>query len=79
MNSEQVPMHGPEHHFIVPAVLLAAYYNIKDDPEEKKRNPSITTTTPRAARVNDLNCDTLLPRHQLSIVLSYRLRLRPSP
>ena len=37
MNSDKVPMHGPEHHFIVPAVLLAAYYNIKGDPEEKSR------------------------------------------
>jgi hypothetical protein len=37
MNSDKVPMHGPEHHFIVPAVLLAAYYNIKGDPEEKRR------------------------------------------
>jgi hypothetical protein len=30
-------MHGPEHHFLVPAVLLAAYYNIKGDTEQKKR------------------------------------------
>jgi hypothetical protein len=37
MNSDKVPMHGPEHHFIVPAVLLAAYYNIKSDPDEKRR------------------------------------------
>jgi hypothetical protein len=37
MNSDKVPMHGPEHHFIVPAVLLAAYYNIKGDPEEKRK------------------------------------------
>jgi hypothetical protein len=28
-------MHGPEHHFLVPAVLLAAYYNIKDDSKAK--------------------------------------------
>jgi len=37
MNSEKVPMHGPEHHFIVPAVLLAAYYNMKGDAEEKRK------------------------------------------
>ena len=37
MNSDRVPMHGPEHHFIVPAVLLAAYSNIKGDPEERGR------------------------------------------
>jgi hypothetical protein len=26
-----VKMHGPEHHFLVPAVPLTAYYNIKKD------------------------------------------------
>jgi len=31
MNSPQVKMHGPEHHFLVPAVLLTAYYNAIDD------------------------------------------------
>lgn len=29
MKSPAVKMHGPEHHFLVPAVLLAAYYNFK--------------------------------------------------
>ena len=28
-------MHGPEHHFLVPAVLLASYYNIRKDYSEK--------------------------------------------
>ncbi len=37
MNSSGLQMHGPEHHFLVPAVLLSAYYNIRDDPEQKKR------------------------------------------
>jgi hypothetical protein len=36
MNSAKIPMHGPEHHFIVPAALLTAYYNLKGDPEQKK-------------------------------------------
>lgn len=27
MSHPSVNMHGPEHHFLVPAVLLAAYYN----------------------------------------------------
>lgn len=27
MQSPHIKMHGPEHHFLVPAVLLAAYYN----------------------------------------------------
>jgi hypothetical protein len=31
MKSPQIKMHGPEHHFLVPAVLLAAYYNVKKD------------------------------------------------
>lgn len=31
-----VKMHGPEHHFLVPAVLLAAYYNHLDQPERKR-------------------------------------------
>jgi hypothetical protein len=37
MNSTKVPMHGPEHHFIVPAALLTAYYNIMGDSEQKRR------------------------------------------
>ncbi len=35
MRSPQVKMHGPEHHFLVPAVLLAAYFNVKKDHEQK--------------------------------------------
>ena len=35
MRNPKVKMHGPEHHFLVPAVLLAAYYNSKKDPDEK--------------------------------------------
>lgn len=27
MRDERISMHGPEHHFLVPAVLLSAYYN----------------------------------------------------
>jgi len=30
MKHPSVKMHGPEHHFIVPAVLLTAYYNTTD-------------------------------------------------
>jgi hypothetical protein len=29
MKSPTVKMHGPEHHFLVPAVLLSAFYNAK--------------------------------------------------
>jgi hypothetical protein len=35
MRNPNIKMHGPEHHFLVPAVLLAAYYNIKQDYREK--------------------------------------------
>ncbi|HSQ53384.1 MAG TPA: DUF5714 domain-containing protein [Acidobacteriota bacterium] len=31
MRNHNVKMHGPEHHYLVPAVLLAAYYNSKKD------------------------------------------------
>ncbi|MCY6369172.1 DUF5714 domain-containing protein [Clostridium ganghwense] len=31
-----IKMHGPEHHFLVPAVLLAAYYNKKGDRVNKE-------------------------------------------
>jgi hypothetical protein len=37
MKSPAVKMHGPEHHFLVPAVLLAAYYNAAGMPLEKVR------------------------------------------
>jgi hypothetical protein len=30
MKNPAVKMHGPEHHFLVPAVLLASYYNSPD-------------------------------------------------
>ncbi len=36
MRSPQVKMHGPEHHFLVPAVLLCAYYNRFPDGREEK-------------------------------------------
>lgn len=35
MKSPHVNMHGPEHHFLVPAVLLASYYNGRNDEELK--------------------------------------------
>ena len=31
MRNPSVNMHGPEHHFLIPAVLLAAYYNKKKE------------------------------------------------
>jgi len=35
LNAPNIRMHGPEHHFLVPAVLLASYYNIQGDQEKK--------------------------------------------
>lgn len=35
MRNGKIKMHGPEHHFLVPAVLLSAYYNIKNDDIQK--------------------------------------------
>jgi hypothetical protein len=32
-----VKMHGPEHHFLVPAVLLTSYYNLKGDKKTFKK------------------------------------------
>lgn len=36
MNHPEVKMHGPEHHFLVPAVLLAAYYNKRKQYQKKE-------------------------------------------
>lgn len=35
MRNPTVNMHGPEHHFLVPAALIAAYYNSLGTPGEK--------------------------------------------
>ena len=35
MRNPVVKMHGPEHHFLVPAVLITSYYNIRKDYSEK--------------------------------------------
>ncbi len=35
MRNPAIRMHGPEHHFLVPAVLLSAYYNLKKNGGEK--------------------------------------------
>lgn len=38
MKSRSINMHGPEHHFLVPAVLIASYYNflMEEGAKEKK-------------------------------------------
>ncbi|WMM24532.1 DUF5714 domain-containing protein [Tissierella sp. MB52-C2] len=35
MKNPLINMHGPEHHFLVPAVLITSYYNIKDEKKNK--------------------------------------------
>lgn len=37
MKAPSISMHGPEHHFLVPAVLLTAYYNQRSDTKEKEK------------------------------------------
>jgi len=41
MQSPTIKMHGPEHHFLVPAVLLTSYYNYQKDYEKKKAKLNI--------------------------------------
>ncbi len=36
MQHPALKMHGPEHHYLVPAVLLTAYYKLKNEPDTKK-------------------------------------------
>jgi hypothetical protein len=49
MRNPKVKMHGPEHHFLVPAVLLSSYYNIKSNPQEKEAK--IREARERASKV----------------------------
>lgn len=35
MKSPSIHMHGPEHHYLVPAVLISSYYNLKKDYKTK--------------------------------------------
>jgi hypothetical protein len=41
MESPTIKMHGPEHHFLVPAVLLTSYYNYQKEYETKKAKLNI--------------------------------------
>jgi len=49
MRSPLVKMHGPEHHYLVPAVLLTAYYNALGQPDEKQGK--LRTARQRAGNV----------------------------
>jgi len=41
MRNPIIKMHGPEHHYLVPAVLLAAYFNSIGDAHQKKHKLAI--------------------------------------
>jgi predicted RNA-binding Zn-ribbon protein involved in translation (DUF1610 family) len=49
MRNKKVKMHGPEHHFLVAAVLITSYYNFKNDMEGKLKK--IETAEKRASKV----------------------------
>ena len=54
MRDKRVKMHGPEHHFLIPAVLLSSYYNTVNKPELKTEKLHIARK--RAAKVYGGNC-----------------------
>ncbi len=56
MKNKCIKMHGPEHHFLVPAVLISAYYNKKNDPVTKKEKLKIVLE--RSATVPGGYCGT---------------------
>ncbi len=35
MKNKKINMHGPEHHFLVPAILTTCYYNLKKEYDKK--------------------------------------------
>ena len=43
MEHPAVKMHGPEHHFLVPAVLLTAYFNVTGQAGAKKKMLELAT------------------------------------
>jgi len=49
MKNPKIKMHGPEHHFLVPAVLLSAYYNKKKD--SRKKEDKIKEARKRAEKI----------------------------
>lgn len=55
MHSEKIKMHGPEHHFLVPAVLISAYCNATGDGSKKEK---LATARKRAEKVPGGFCGT---------------------
>lgn len=54
MNLPNINMHGPEHHYIVPAALVTSYYNILGD--EKKKRAKLKVAKMRAKEVKGGMC-----------------------
>jgi len=57
MKNPAIKMHGPEHHFLVPASLLAAYYNTRGDYAAKEAK--ITQARKRAEMIKGGSCGVL--------------------
>jgi hypothetical protein len=55
MRDPRIKMHGPEHHFLVPAVLVAAYCNATAMPQEEKTE-MISKARRRAEDVRGGSC-----------------------
>ena len=49
MQHPALKMHGPEHHYLVPAVLLSTYYNLKNTPDIKREK--LTLARQRAEKI----------------------------
>ena len=56
-SSPGAAMHGPEHHFLVPAVLIAALYNQTHEPDKKERG--IKMARHRAGMIKGGSCGLL--------------------
>lgn len=54
MRHPYVAMHGPEHHFLVPAVLLTAYFNLKQ--QRDSIEPKVREARQRAQRIVGGSC-----------------------
>ena len=55
MRNKSIAMHGPEHHFLVPAVLLACYYNNKEQRQRNKKE-KIAIAKKRAREIPSNSC-----------------------
>ena len=55
MQSDKIKMHGPEHHFLVPAVLIAAYCNKTND---HSKSTKISIARKRAEKILGGFCGT---------------------